>query len=198
MTNICGAVASLLNLTQVHSEIDWKRARVFIPAGVIGSVPGAYAVMMMPSAVLATVVSLVVLVGLAVTVFSDRLSLPDTPTVAVGAGLASGFMNVAAGVAGAGLVVYALATKWKHASFAATAQLIFVVLSVAALAMKWKLPDLNPVGWLVLAVALGLGLVGGNWLASRIAPAVAMRLVVVIATLGALMALAQGVLALIG
>ena len=196
VANTCGAVSSLLNLTQVHADIDWKRARVFIPAGIIGSTPGAIAVAMMPTAVLATVVSVIVLAALAVTVLSARFRLPNTTTVAVGAGLASGFMNVTAGVAGAGLVVYALATKWKHASFAATAQLIFVVLSAVALLMKWALPDLSAVGWLVLAVALGLGLVAGNALARRIDPTIAMRLVILIATLGAVMALIQGIVAL--
>ena len=192
VANVCGSASALLNLTQVHRDIDWRRARWVTPAGVLGAIPGAYAVRMLPVPVLTIVVSAIVLVGLALTVVGRELELPDSPVVAGVAGLASGFMNVTAAVGGPGLVIYALATRWQHRRFAATAQVHFAVLGVTALALKGAVPSLDVTGWLVLAAALALGLLGGNLLARRIDGPKAMRLVIGIAGVGAVLALVQG------
>ncbi|MDN5805413.1 MAG: TSUP family transporter [Microlunatus sp.] len=196
LANVCGTVSALLNLTQVHHHVDWRRARFLIPAGVIGCVPGAVAVRLLPTAVLTIAVSIIVLVGLGIIVLARNLTLANSPVVAGAGGLASGFMNVTAGVGGPGLVIYAIATDWKHSSFAATAQVYFAVLGVAALTMKQALPSLSVSGWLVLAGALGIGLLGGNVLAPHIDPRTGMRLVIIIAAVGASLSLAQGLASL--
>jgi uncharacterized membrane protein YfcA len=193
VANVCGTVAALLNLTQVYRLVDWRRARWVIPAGVIGVVPGAVAVRTMPSAILAIVVSAVVLAGLAFTVFGQRLTFPNSPAVAGVGGLASGFMNVTAGVGGPGLVIYGLATNWEHSRFAATAQLHFAVLGGASLAFKAALPSVSWQGWVAMTAALVVGLAIGNVLAPRINGKQAMRLVVAIAAAGALIALIQAI-----
>jgi len=193
VANVCGTASSLLNLTQVHEHIDWRRVRLLVPAGLIGVIPGAIAVKLLPSAALSIMVSSIVLIGLGITVFATNLRLPNSPVVASAGGLASGFMNVTAGVGGPGLVIYALATEWKHSSFAATAQVQFAVLGAASLAMKQALPHLGLLGWLVLVVSLGLGLIGGNLLARHIDGRAAMRLVIVIALVGAVLAMLQGI-----
>src|SRR5690625_2111734 len=84
-------------------------------------------------------------------------------------------MNVTAGVGGPGLVVYALATRWEHRSFAATAQLHFAVLGAAALVAKWSLPSLPVAGWAALLGLLLAGLISGNVLARWVHGARAMR-----------------------
>ena len=196
VTNVCGIVAALLNLTAVHADLDWRRAASVIPAGVVGTVPGALLVLWLPAPVLAISISLLVIVGLLFTLASRRLQVPNSPWVGVGGGFASGLMNVTAGVGGPGLVVYALATQWEHRRFAATAQLHFAVLGVAALIAKWSLPTLPLTGWAVLLALLVVGLVGGNVLARWVHGARAMRWVIVIAMAGALMSLTQGLLQL--
>ena len=196
VTNVCGIVAALLNLTAVHADLDWRRAASVIPAGVVGTVPGALLVLWLPAPVLAISISLLVLIGLLFTLASRRLQVPNSPWVGVGGGFASGLMNVTAGVGGPGLVVYALATQWEHRRFAATAQLHFAVLGVAALIAKWSLPTLPLTGWAVLLALLVVGLVGGNVLARWVHGARAMRWVIVIAMAGALMSLTQGLLQL--
>ena len=196
VTNVCGIVAALLNLTAVHADLDWRRAASVIPAGIVGTVPGALLVLWLPAPVLAISISLLVIVGLLFTLASRRLQVPNSPWVGVGGGFASGLMNVTAGVGGPGLVVYALATQWEHRRFAATAQLHFAVLGVAALIAKWSLPTLPLTGWAVLLALLVVGLVGGNVLARWVHGARAMRWVIVIAMAGALMSLTQGLLQL--
>ncbi len=193
VANVCGTASALLNLSQVHRDVEWRRALWVTPAGLVGIVPGAVAVHYLSLPVLAVVVSLVVIMGLAFTVIGRRIELPNSPVVAGVGGLASGFMNVTAAVGGPGLVIYALATRWSHQRFAATAQVHFAVLGIASLALKGAVPSLSLVGWLVLAAALAVGLLAGNLLASRIDGAKAMRWVILIATVGAVLSLIQGI-----
>jgi uncharacterized membrane protein YfcA len=193
VSNTFGTVSAVLNLTQQYRDIDWRRARWLIPTGLIGVLPGAVAVHRLPLPVLAVVVSLIVLVGLALTVLGRRVSVLDSPVVAGISGFSSGLMTVTASVGGPALVVYALATKWQHSRFAATAQLHLGLLGAVSLAQAGALPALPWAGWLALAAALVLGLVAGAALARRIDGARAMRLVIVVAVLGAVLSLVEGI-----
>jgi uncharacterized protein len=193
VTNVCGVVAALLNLTQVHADIEWRRALSVVPAGLLGTLPGAVLVMLMPSAVLMIAVSVLVIVGLLVTLSSRSLQVDDSMWVGAVGGLSSGFMNVTAGVAAPGLVIYALATRWEHRRFAATVQVHFVVLGTAALASKWALPTLPAAGWFAMIAVLVAGVLGGGFLTRWIDGERAMRWIVALAMAGAVLSLAQGV-----
>src|SRR5690625_5541589 len=70
VTNVCGIVAALLNLWVVHADLDWGRAAKVVPAGLVGTIPGALLVLWLPPAVLAVTVSLLVLARLLVTVLA--------------------------------------------------------------------------------------------------------------------------------
>ena len=196
VANVCGTTSALLNLSQVYRDVEWRRARWVTPAGIVGVIPGAIAVRYLPLPVLAVVVSLVVIIGLAFTMIGRKMTLPNSPAVAGAGGLLSGFMSVTAAVGGPGLVIYALATRWPHRRFAATAQVHFAVLGIASLALKAAMPSLSLLGWLVLAASLAVGLVAGNKLAKRIDGAKAMRGVIVIAAVGAALSLVRGLMAL--
>ena len=193
VANVCGTVASLLNLTQVWRDVDWRRAAILVPMGVVGVVPGAIAVLLLPTAPLMIGVSAVVIIGLGLTMMLRGRTLPSSKALAATGGLASGFMNVTAGVGGPGVVVYARATGWPHHRFAATAQLHFLALGITSLAAKQALPTLPAIGWAALLVSLILGLLVGNRLATKIEPALAMRLVMSVAMAGAILALGRGI-----
>ena len=193
VTNVCGVLSAALNLTQVHRQIDWRRARLLVPAGLIGVIPGAIAARTLPAATLSIVVSGLVLLGLCATMMIRRVNVPNSPASAAAGGLASGFMNASAGVGGPGLVIYSLATQWDYVSFAATAQMIFAVQGIASLALKHAWPQLDLIGWLVLVVALGIGLFAGNAVARRVSSRAAMWVVIVVAALGAILGLVQGI-----
>lgn len=197
VANVCGTVASLLNLTQVWRDVDWRRAAILVPMGVVGVVPGAIAVLLLPTAPLMIGVSAVVIIGLGLTMMLRGRTLPSSKALAATGGLASGFMNVTAGVGGPGVVVYARATGWPHHRFAATAQLHFLALGITSLAAKQALPTLPAIGWAALLVSLILGLLVGNRLATKIEPALAMRLVMSVAMAGAIIALGRGIASLL-
>lgn len=193
VANVCGTVASALNLTQVWRDVDWRRALVLVPTGVLGVIPGAVAVLLAPQAPLMVGVSLVVIVGLALTLLLRGRTLPNSRSLAATGGLASGFMNVTAGVGGPGVVIYARATGWTHRHFAATAQLHFCTLGIVSLAAKQALPTLPVLGWAALGASLLGGLLVGNRLSLRLDPVLAMRLVMIVAIAGATVALLRGV-----
>lgn len=177
-------------------SLDWRRAGWLAPTGLAGVLLGGVTVHRLPTPLLAVVVSVMVLVGLLITVLGHRAVLSPSPVVAGVAGLASGFMTATAAVGGPALVIYALATRWAQARFAATAQLYFAVLGAAAVVQLGALPDLTLPGWLVLAAALALGLVVGNVLARHLDARQALRLVIAVAAVGALLTLVQGLRAL--
>jgi uncharacterized membrane protein YfcA len=194
VVNAASVLATALILTQVWRDVD--RSRFLVPMGVVGIVPGTIAVALLPSAPLTIAISVLVLIGLGLTVMLGQRSIPSSPALAATGGFASGFMGVTAGVSGPGVVVYARATGWEHRSFAATAQLQGLVLGIVSLLAKWSLPTLSGPGWVALLIALGGGLAVGDLLSRRIDGNAAMRVVVVIAFAGAIGALVQGVLAL--
>ncbi|WP_246955929.1 sulfite exporter TauE/SafE family protein [Brachybacterium sp. Marseille-Q7125] len=197
VANVCGSVASLLNLTQVWRDVDWSRAAILVPMGLVGVVPGAIAVLLLPTAPLMIGVSAVVIIGLGLTMMLRGRTLPSSRTLAAAGGLASGFMNVTAGVGGPGVVVYARATGWPHHRFAATAQLQFLTLGIASLLSKQSLPALTAVGWSALLASLILGLLVGNWISPKIEPELAMRLVMAVAIGGAVLAFGRGLASLL-
>lgn len=196
VTNAFGVVSSVVNLALMWRDVDWPRAAVLAPMGIVGIVPGALAVRWLPEAPLAVAVAALILVALALTLLLRGRTLPRSRALAAAGGFTSGFLNVTAGAGGPGLVVYARATGWPHHLFAATAQLQFIVLGAASLLAKGALPSLAAPTWAVLLVALALGIGIGSWLAPKLDPDVGMRIVMVLAIGGALLALGRGLLAL--
>ena len=196
VVNVCGSLSALLNLTHVWRDVDWPRVAILTPMGVLGVLPGSFAVLLLPSAPLTVAISLIVLLGLASTLLLRGRTLPSSRPLAAAGGLASGFMNVTAGVGGPGVVIYARATGWEHHRFAASAQVHFLVLGIVSLAAKHTVPALSVLNWSVLATCLLLGLAAGSALARRVDGQVAMRLVLVLAAAGGLLALVRGLLSL--
>jgi uncharacterized membrane protein YfcA len=197
VVNVCGSLSALLNLTQVWRDVDRRRLKVLAPMGVLGVIPGAVAVAVLPAAALMISVSAIVLLGLLLTLALRGRTIPDSPGLGVAGGLASGFMNVTAGVGGPGVVIYARATGWEHRGFAATAQVQFLLLGIVSLIAKRALPTLAPTGWAAMIIALLLGVLGGGAVARRMDGASAMRIVLVVALMGALLALGRGILLLL-
>jgi uncharacterized membrane protein YfcA len=195
--NAAGCVASSLILARVWRDVEWSRAKVLVPMGALGVVPGAVAVALLPEAPLTIVVALLVILGLGATMSMRGRTVPPSAALGAAGGLASGFMNVTAGVGGPGVVVYARATGWEHHRFAATVQLHGLVLGIVSLLAKGALPSLAPSGWAALLLSLLVGLVVGDRLARRVDGSSLLRSVLVIAMIGAVLALARGVAALV-
>ncbi|MHD0219758.1 TSUP family transporter [Corynebacterium diphtheriae] len=82
-------------------------------------------------------VRLLLLVALALVVFGATYLPPARGKIpAIVAGIAGGFMNTLAGVAGPAITVYAQASKWDQQRFAAALQPIFVISGLVSFIVK--------------------------------------------------------------
>lgn len=191
VTNLCGIISALLNLTLVHRDVQWRRLARFTPFSLVGIAGGALVLLVLPTEPLAILVSVLILVAIGVTVLFRSGDVRDSLPVSSGFGAASGFMNVTAGVGGPALAVYAVATGWSHRHFAASAQAHFALISILSLAAKGSLPSMPVSGWVVTLLAILVGIGVGERLAGRFAERTLMRLVIVLATAGAVMTIGQ-------
>ncbi len=204
LVNLCAVLSSLLILPRVWKLVDWTRFGWLVVPALVGTVVGALVAARLPGPVLQLGVGVLVVVALTVSLLvtrTDHVATGRSPAIIAGA--ASGFMNASAGVGGPALSVYAVATRWPQAGFAATAQPYFVVIGVASLVGKlgatgWVLPELEPGAWPLVIGALLVGLGLGELLHKRIPHHAARIAVIVIAYAGGVAAMVDGALELWG
>ena len=204
IVNACAVLSSLLILPRVWRFIDWSRFRWLVVPAVVGTGAGAVVASRLPGPALQLGIGVLVVVALTVSLLvtrTEHVATGRAPAIVTGA--ASGFMNAAAGVGGPALSIYAVATRWPQAAFAATAQPYFVVIGLSSLLGKlaasgWVLPDVDSAIWPVAIASLLVGLAAGEVLGSRISHAAARTAVIVIAYLGGVAAIVDGAINLAG
>lgn len=200
LINVCGVVSSALIAPRVWRDIDWSVFRWFTVASLAGSIPGAILAGLLPSSTLSITVGAVVLVAL---VLSLALSRADVVVSGNGpravAGALSGLTNSMAGVGGPAVSAYAILARWEQRPFAATLQPFFVVIGIVAIATKLiadpsQMPAVEPWAWALIVVAIVAGIFGGEVLQRHVRDRHARLFVICVAFLGAIAALAKGLL----
>ncbi len=202
VSNVAAVLTALLVWSAMHRDVDWGRFVRIAPLIVVGSLLGAWVVAVFSAAWLDVLVGATVLLALLWTLrWADRVQVRGTPAALL-VGTAGGFMNTTSGVAAPALAVYAVATDWDQRSFAATLQPIFLVANLTALITKVSVGAIPPDGgapwqaWLlvVLGVLTGVGL--GAVAARHVSARAARHTAITIATVGGVVALGRGLLAL--
>lgn len=168
---------------------------LFIPLGVLTAIS-------IDQAILQCIVGTIMLVALITPLVFRRISIDtDSRAASVLSGGAAGYLNAVAGVGGPALTAYALISRWDYAGFRATVQPIFVTIGIGSLVAKlltgtetYASPDLLLFG--VMAVSTVAGLLVGGLIARHLPVRSARVLVIIIATLGAVVILAEGVVKL--
>ena len=122
LTNLLTFIVSATTFVAMRSHVDTHRAKLLVPSGLVGVVPGFVAINYMSAGPLMVVEGGLIILGLAMTRLPWRLT-EGVHYQTTAYGLASGFMTVTAGVGGPALAVYAMMTDWKRQEFVATAQL---------------------------------------------------------------------------
>jgi uncharacterized protein len=200
--NLCGAASSLLILSRVWRQVEWKRYFGLAVAALAGVLPGAWLASNAPAAPLEVCIGVLLIIALlgsqGLTRSSWRASGP-VPMVALG--FSSGLMNAAAGVGGPAITAYAIATRWEQKSFSATLQPYFVTTGLTSLVSKYVIsgghvPGLDGWQWLSILAAMVTGIIAGDLLSGKVRPASVRRIVVAIAYLGAVSTLTKGFLEL--
>ncbi len=195
MIQVVGLVVCSVSAWMLRRDIDYGRAGILLAASLIGIVPGSWMARMLPSSWLMIVIGCVTLLAL----FSTRLLrhsnvFTGRKGVTIAGGL-SGFMNVAAGVGGPPMVIYANSTNWRYSEYVATVQLFFAGLNVLSLVGR-GFPGVTPTAWIVVVMSAAAGLLLGHLVGHHVRDDFARKAVFVIALLGSLAAVVRGVLAL--
>lgn len=199
VVNLCSVVSAAMVLSRVWRRVEWRRfGQLVVSALVLGVIPGAWLVTILDTWVLEIGIAVLLLVALAVSQLITRTDFvaygPLSTTVA---GAASGFMNVTAGFGGAAVSAYAVISRWPQQSFAATIQPYFLTLGAASLTAKLLFAEgivvsLELWQWLVIIVALVIGVALGEVVVSHISYETARRAVIAIAYVGGVVTLAHG------
>ena len=205
VVNLLAAVNAAFITITVWSRIDWRKFALIGSPMILGALPGALMVQQFSTAVLQIIIGTALLLALALAIFGARL-LPKLSGAlpAIGAGMAGGFMNTIAGVAGPAITVYAQLSCWDHSRFAATLQPIFVVAGILSLTTKIAIIGMEPVQQthpvvgIAGLVAMGTGIWIGTKAEQRISREKARTVALSIAVLGGASALTRGLLAVLG
>lgn len=202
-TNVTTTVSGFLLTCALWRTVNWRQWRLLCLSALIGTIPGALIVRWTPGAVLQLVVGLVVLLAMVVILRGGRSGKPVRPGTTVISGAGGGLLNVTAGIAAPAMVVYSRITRWAQAEYAATMQPVYLTLGLMSLAAKYLsgavVHATMPTPWLVLGVAVmvlvGLGI--GTPLARRVPASRARGLALLLAGVGAVLAIVKGTVGLV-
>ncbi len=203
LVNMCGVVSSAIIVGRVWKYIDWSMFRWLAVPSLFGSLPGSYLAVVVPPAPLSVTVGGVVLVALTVSLLLQRSDVSVSGNVPkVIAGFTAGVTNSMAGVGGPAVSAYAILSRWPQRSFAATLQPFFVLIGSVTLVTKLLLdptqaPVLAPWMWAAIGLAIVAGIFAGEKLARFVRDDQARLFVVVIAFIGAGLAVIKGIIDLL-
>jgi len=193
ISNVLSLAAALVVLTQTFRNVDVRRALTLaVPA--LTAIPlGLWVTKQVSVAVLYVIVGGLVVIALLLVVVARRVALRPGISLTIGAGAASGFMNVTAGVAGPAVTLYARATRWEHHSFVGTIQLYFAVVNSGSLVAKGGLPAVSWGQFLACGLGLAVGAALGRVLSRQVPVVRAGQIMLGCAFAGGLATIAKGV-----
>ncbi|MDO5053517.1 MAG: TSUP family transporter [Pseudoclavibacter sp.] len=196
LTNAAAVVSAAVILVAVRRRIEWRRAGILLAAAVPGALLGAWLVRALPAGPLSVLVGTTVLAGLGAVLLAERLpEAPGRPVLAL-AGAAGGLGNAVAGVAAPALVIAARLLRWPHAGFAATMQPVFLGMGLLSIGGKLLLgTGIAPPPWWMLPITAAAALAGlalGARLEGRLSMRTARGAALVLAALGAVLAILRG------
>lgn len=193
--NALQIVLCVLVLAGTWRSTRWGAAGALLLGAAVGVPAGALLVGALPAAPLEIVVGLLALLGIGLAVLPQAAAMLRGRPGAVGSGVAAGFVNAAAGVGGPLVSAYGLAQRWDRPVLVPTAQVVLLAINVASLLLK-GVPDLAVGTWAAGAAALVVGVAAGGPVSRRLGPVAGRRLLLAVATAGALATVVRGVLTL--
>ena len=204
LINVLATINAASNTIAQRADVDWRKFTPIALALAFGAVPGAFVIRAVSPDALMLIVGVVLIVALSVVTLGKR-HVPHVEGVvpAAASGVAGGFMNTLAGVAGPAITVYAQAARWEHRTYAATLQPIFLVSGALSFLIKEvtgaaDLSAVSPLMWGVSLVALVVGITAGTYFAPRVPSGPAHKIALGLAFFGGFVALVRGLVGLLG
>jgi uncharacterized protein len=199
IVNLCAALWAGMLVGRVWRDIEWRRLFGLAVPAVIAIVPASLIATVIPAAALELTVGVVIIVGIVVSIAVARTTeAADGIVPMIGAGTVSGLMGTLAGVSGPAIGVYAVATRWPHRNFAATAQPYFFIVGLASLVTKLiisggRAPALEAWQWAAIVVTLLCALGVSELLHARVPEWLGRNAVIVLALAGGIATLIHGI-----
>ncbi|CAB0643338.1 hypothetical protein FRC0293_00999 [Corynebacterium diphtheriae] len=165
---------------------------------ILGAIPGAWLITQVSTSLLQLLVGLLLLVALALVVFGATYLPPARGKIpAIVAGIAGGFMNTLAGVAGPAITVYAQASKWDQQRFAAALQPIFVISGLVSFIVKivagaGTITQISAWIWILGIAGIFLGISLGARASKMVSRTHARKLALLLVTGGGVSAVVRG------
>lgn len=204
LANFLGIVVPVLVLPRVWSQIQWGRV-LWLGVPAVAVMPlGAWLAAVSSPGPLYIVVASLVLLSLSISVVLSRISAQmDGRALQAATGVGSGLGTVLGGVGGPAVTVYAVLSRWSVLPMVATLQPLWIGISAASFGSKWvldggQMPDMPWWAWAGSTAAIIAGVYVGEWCQKRVRERSVRRLVLLLAFLGALLALGMGVRLIIG
>lgn len=190
--HVVAALCSLVLLVSCWRDVDWRRTAVLTGTALAATPFGVVLAFALPEAVLQIAMGLVMLAALFTIEALARTWLMRNRLGIVATGVLGGVANGTVGLAGPLMSAYAVASRWQLPGFVASMQMCWLVVNVAAAAMK-GLPSVPPLLAVVLLGSLAVGSVVSFPIARAVPRSVAVRCLVVAAVAGSVAVLAKGV-----
>ncbi|AZI57526.1 sulfite exporter TauE/SafE family protein [Nakamurella antarctica] len=203
IANLCGGTSSMMILSRVWADVEWRKVAVLLPAAFVGLGIGIGVAKATPIAWLEIIIGLMVAISLSISLLiRSRRHISGTVPLAT-TGVFSGLMSYTAGVGGPAVSVYAVLSNWPQTKFAATVQPYFAVTAFSAVLGKYlfiegSVPTLQWWIWALIGGALLSGVAFGDWASRRVKPAQARTALIVVAYCGSLLTVCKGAIDLLG
>ena len=180
---VLSLLVNALVLARTHRAADLRQALLLLVPAALATPVLARLLRSAPERAAEALAGAATLAGALVLAAGARWRAAGGRAGAIGAGVLSAAMNVAAGVGGPAVALYAANAGWPAAALRSTGQVYFLALNLVALAAL-GLPQVPGRVAAACALALLLGLTAGLPLSSRVPEPLARRLTLALAGLG--------------
>lgn len=204
LTNLLSVLAPVLMMPAVWKDIQWRRLAPIALTAVLVMPPAGWLANALPQGPLYIVVASLVLIGLSLSVILSRVNTHiDGPSTRVLTGVGAGGGVILAGVGGPAMTMYAVISQWDVRKFAATLQPLWVLMALGGFLTKLifsgnEMPAFPVWFWVGAVIAILAGIQLGVWVHRRVSDALARKVVIFFAFVGALLSLLTGLRETIG
>lgn len=202
--NIIGSVTAGTLLIEKRKDVDCMIAFRFIVAAVPVIIATVLLTRKLDASIMDIVVGLIMLALVAFTLFARNMPRAQGRLPMYFTGGMGGFLSASVGQAGPVLTAYARAAQWPQRSFAATLQVYFLAMNAVNIPLKLAVGHGPHSGRLAVAtlvaglVGTGLGTVAARKVSTRITKQQARNFAMVVASVGATLVFARGLVRILG
>jgi uncharacterized protein len=197
LVTVTSLVTCAITLASTWRHLRWREVAVLLPFAFLAMWPAGELADAVGDATATLLAGIVVLAALVLSLWPRRLEAVPPWAQAVVAGGLSGAMNAVAAIGGPMGAAYGISRRWGT-SLVPNLQVLLLLSALGVLAVRGWPARTTDTQVVVLTLAAGLGVVCGGWLSGRIPGRCGSMLTVLVAVVGASVAILRGAAGLAG